>query len=279
MAMRGYRRRIKSRLRRFRRRARRGPRRGLVRLVKRIAYSIPEKKYFDFAFNLSDGGYNANPPVFAGLTSATLSGSWANQISLVNAIPQGNGEGQRIGNRIHVRYVQFFLLFCFSNISTTTQIQPSVNANINGMICRYMMLLDKQPAQTTLPRQAMEDPGTFNWTPFAGALAVTVYTGRTSALRDYNQLRRYKVLVDLQHQSYLTAATVPAGTNSQAPMTGNHVAQHYVPINRDFTYANTSAVINGASVMIDNDILLQACPSDASCCTVYGLARVCYNDS
>lgn len=258
---------------RFKRFRRRYSKRGrFQRSVRRIAYSISEKKYWDYLFNVTTG---VNQATWAAMSTTNLSNDWANQVSLLATMPQGNAEGQRIGNRIHVKYIQMSMFFRMDPNAGSTGVGN--NAKLQGMFCRYMLLLDKQPGGTALPRTVMSTgPGV----PVAG---LNVIGGATSWFKEFNMLRRFKTLLDAQHQRGITSRITGDDTTATQPtMTGTKVIQHYIKIGRTFTFTGVGSATDmktAGSVMQDGDLLLQVCPSEAACCACFVSLRVCYTDA
>lgn len=269
-----YRRSARRLIKRFRRRSRR----TFSRSVKRIAYSIVEKKYWDFTFNPVDALICSTYQGVGGTSANFLAAGWGNCGSLVACMQQGSSDGTRIGNRIHVKYVQLTMQFFMSNNTNSAAALANFVAASQSSYCRYMLILDKQPGGTSLPRTNMLDHGA--WAIPIQAGSVTNVETAPGALRDYNMLRRFKVLLDMQHQAIVLQGTA-AQNGAQAVTTGTKVTQHYIPVNRTFTYTSagsTSDMKGAASVMQDNDLFLQVCPSMAACCAVAIGVRVCYQD-
>jgi len=258
-------------------------RKNFSRRVRRIVYSVAEKKYYEFAFNPANG---TSCPDFSTVSSEKLAGGWGNQVSLLGAMPQGNGEGQRIGNKIRVKYVQLSTAFAMINqpnaggTAGTTTTQAS---NLMGMFCRYMVLLDRQPGGTPCPRQNMNASDTLTFNTGTGAAANNIaISGDPLNFRDFNLLKRFKVKMDKQHNSFTTSTgTTPSG--GVGPSTGARIEQHYLPFkNREFTYTSNTATTNlktAAAYMQNGDIIYQAAPMDTACCINMVKVRVCYTDA
>lgn len=260
-----YRRRFK-RFRPWRRSGYRRRRGGYSRQrIRRIAFSIQEKKYLEYVFNPKEKVRGAT---FGGIntTTAFLTDDWNSQVSLLCTLQQGNSVSTRMGNRINVKYVQISNYFLMNN--NPTGAGTDLGATQFGMFCRYMMLLDKQPGGTTLPRANMDT--------FAGAGAIVGST--VMAFRQFNLLRRFKVLLDAQHQRHLTGNIQAIGN---VPTTGGIVLQHYVKINRQFTFTSTGSAtdMSAADNMQDGDILYQCAPSVAACCLNVVMVRICFTDA
>lgn len=258
---------------------------GLGRIVRTIASSIPEKKYFECICAVSDAvGYTT--PGSAAWASVhgdeMLSADFLNQITLLGAIQQGVAVNQRIGNRIHVKYVQIALIFQFNN-NIGAQNFASNPSNMYGMFCRYVLLLDNQPNGNALPLANIWT----DWGPTIGGgahpSAVGFNGARTFAFRNVNALRQFRVLLDMQHTSHNQAnGTAGASSANPAPTSGIQVVQHYVPINRTVTYnavASAGDLLTSHAVMKDHDIILNVIPSDIGCCQCYCSFRVCYTDA
>lgn len=281
-----------SRFRRFIKR-RRGRfnlnRRGSKRLknaVKRITFAISEHKYYERVCGLFAG----TSPVAVGwgsiptLTSALcLKNDWTNQLTLLGNIQQGTSIDTRIGNRIHVKYVQLSILF-INGPNVVVNGSTSTLAKMLGMWCRYMVLLDKEPNGTTLPYTYMQTSAGTSialGTTYAGV--PTSFVGMDSIdFRDVNQMRQVKVMLDMQHQISLTSQ--PSVTADQPTTIGTRVVQHYIPVNKTFTFTGQAAStgsdgLDAHKFMKDGDVVLQCSPSDVGCCAVYVKWRVCFTDA
>ena len=131
----------RSRFRRFRRRAlgrgrrSRGGRVAFSRRVRRISYGIAERKYNDYSMGADASTYNAPLVTDPGSAEAKVSNRWL-WLNLLGNITQGVGQGQRIGNKIFVRYVQLSLNFQYSDAGT--------GMGVNGCRCRYIAAIDRQ---------------------------------------------------------------------------------------------------------------------------------------
>lgn len=247
--------------------------------IRNIAFSIAEKKYWQFCFNPNEALLSAG---LSSLGTNQMALNWfGNQVTLLGNMPQGPAEGQRIGNRIFVKYIQLQIFFEMLPDATGAGIDG--DTSLYGMFCRYMVLLDKQPGGTPIPRINMD-------TSFGGGGA-NVPAATVSAFRDFNVLRRFKVLLDKQHQRCVTAAawknTIAGGGTDTAPklvgtMSGTIVLQHYIPVNKQFTYTAVGSATDmkaAGAVMQDGDLIYQSCPSDSACCKNYVAVRVCYRDA
>lgn len=257
--------------RRFRRsyRSRRGGNKRFRRAVRRVNYSIAEVKYFEGVVNPVSGSIKST---WSLLPASFLTADWNNQFSLLGCIQQGTNVGQRIGNKIHVKYVQLSILFSFTNNpSSVATITPT--SALFGMFCRYMVMLDKSPSRATLPFNYMS-------TGFGAGAAYGFTSCLQLTFRDFNQLKTSKVLLDMQHKNHNTSSA-PVAANGVSSTTGIQVVQHFIKVNRDFTYDSvqsaTDAVASHAG-MRDGDVVFQVCPSDTGCCQVGVQFRVAYTD-
>lgn len=243
-------------------------------------YGVAEKKYLDYAFNPADGSLKAD---FTTVGTTKLATGWGNQVSLLSCMQQGNGEGQRIGNKIRVKYVQLSTAFAMINQSSDAGQVTSQGSSLMGMFCRYMVLLDRQPGGTSCPRNNMQpvDQLTFQTVTTGAGTNVIGIHGSALAFRDFNMLKRFKVKLDKQHNAWNTngPTTVTGGVGGT---TGARIEQHYIPMkNREFTFTSVGSATDmktSANVMQGGDILYQAAPMDAVCCINMVKVRICYTD-
>jgi len=258
---------------------------GLGRIVRSIANTIPEKKYFEFICCVSSGACVTTPSQTAWASipgNLFLSSDYLNQITLLGAIQQGVGVANRIGNRIHVKYIQIALVFQFNN-NIGAQLFASNPSNMYGMFCRYLVFEDSQPNGNSLPLANLFQ----DWGPTIGgggsASAVPFNGARTFGFRNVNALRQFRVKLDMQHKAHNTSNnTAAASSANNAATTGIQVVQHYIPVNRTVTYnavATANDIITSHAVMKDFDYILNVIPSDINCCQCYANVRVCFTDA
>lgn len=219
--------------------------------VRRIAYTIPEKKYYIVSnWNPANAGNYATPadPTTA---SATKMDAAFHLFSFLNGIPQGVLGNQRIGNDIYVRYVQIGVYF-----------EQDGDHLMNAHTMRYGVLMDNDAAQQ-MPT-AVNVFGT-------GAQGTVAF----DAFRNTVTLRKYRTLLDRQHK---TVQTVGGATAAERATTGNAVIQHYIPVNKRFHMGNATTDMLGGN-MINQQLLFYICSSVADCCTAKVIFRVCFNDA
>lgn len=216
--------------------------------VKRITFSVLEKKYFDRpAFNLEDGGTTLTTPM------STVAWKF---YSPVNAIIQGIDRDMRIGNKIFVRYIQ--LTFGFASDGDNT---------LSGSTCRYILLHNRQ-ANLTIPTAA---------DVFANG-AVSTNADYTS-LRNCNTLKKYSLLLDRAHLLIPATRSGDGTAAAHFNFLGQGVLQHYIPINKWVQYQASSSAITTSVNLVSNDFVIGVAPSNANCCIGTVMARVCYNDA
>lgn len=262
---------------------RRMRRRTFTRRVRHIAFGIAEKKYWDYAFNPKDNLVVAN---LNGTSTNKLAGSWANQGSLIACMPQGFAEGQRIGNQVIVKYIQLTILTQIAATANSGDQSVSADLAAFGGFCRYMVLYDRQAgvgsgASGSYPKATMTSQGgTWSVLPAAGGAQSMI--ADSVAFRDYNTLKRYKVLLDKQHNMVPLSNAVQA-TGGFVINTGMRVVQYYIPINKMFQWNATAVTTNmqaSTASLNGKDLVFQVCPSSASgCCTMGVGVRVCYTDA
>lgn len=212
--------------------------------VRRITYSIPEKKCFQAgAWNVMSAVTDTPADGGGAGTSTQMDASW-HFFSLVNSIQQGVALEQRVGNQIYLRYIQFSILFEGDGDSLT-----------NGMICRYCVIRTNE-ANGVMP----------------GATAVFANgptgTATFASLRRYDTKNKYTTLLDKQHATVNTTAT------THNP---NGVIHGYVGINRKLNYTGTTNNAAGGN-LLEQDYFFAICASVASCCKAHLYWRVVYND-
>lgn len=263
--------------RRANRRWRKFIRRRFTKRVRRVAYSIAEKKYFQFWINAGVGSLGSAPPsdyVTSNL-AATTSDIWRFW-SFLNGIQQGAANNQRIGNNIFVRYVHISLYF----VPT-----PAANGDAvvrdTGSICRYVIVRDRkhgggQVAATTPSTVYYPAPGDQYWDPAAlgtGAAAL----GNVLALRNNLTMGRYQTYLDMQHVVSSMSANATDGT-----MTGTKVVQHFIKVFKPFQYRTVGSVTDfttASDSMAKTDLQFGIASNAAGCCRVTAFVRVCYNDA
>lgn len=248
----------RSRFRRFKRRALgRGRRsRGRVafsRRVRRISYGIAERKYCDFSFGASADSYY--PPLGSDPASAQckvpVQWSWLN---LLGNITQGVGQGQRIGNKIFVRYIQLNLNFQYSD--------AAAGMGVSGCRCRYVAAIDRQHGAA-----AAIGPGYFT----LGSSNPPLNALNINAFRNSNTLGKFKTLLDKQHVMSYTGTSFASGVAT---------VQHYIPIFREFqmTYEDSVFPNNGANFP-KNALFFGSCSNHADMCGLSIDVRVCFTDA
>lgn len=243
---------------RFRRRFRR----SFGRRVRRIAYSIAEKKYYQYA--LYGGTSGATFPITTAVSNPmTSTGTYevsygATPRSLVNTIPLGFSDGQRIGNKVFVEYVQLSFYVQFG--------APEADAMggsmaVNGCVMRYGLYYDKQAGGGATPLIGLYEPmgGSSQWT--------------YGAFRGKSTLGKYKTLRDKQIRVAYSSTAATAGGS------GIPAVQEYIPIKRTFSFASASTDTTLSNNMLRNDLaLVVSCNHNTSCYIWIGV-RVCYRDA
>lgn len=228
--------------------------------IRRIVYGVAIPKYYETLIDVSNGTLFASTSsgsfgsAIGSIAAATVAGC-----SLINAIPQGNAQGQRIGDKIMIKYIQIGLYF--NNQSGTT----SSIAKQDGMYCRYGVFLDKRASNTTT--KPIWDPvlWTTSANPYGNAMWPFMF-------KNFDTLSRFKTLVDGQHR-----ATLMTSDAANPSMSGTGVVQHFIKLNKKATFSKVSAVSTG-DAMYDNDVWIQVIPSQGSCCSCVAAVRVCFTD-
>lgn len=258
--------------RRYRKRARRSRRRmPMARMVRRIVNSVPEKKYWEYWFNPSEGSKITVPVSPAGTDSvpATVAPFWTFS-SLVTLLGQGFSDGQRIGNKVFIRYIQ--LAVYVQNRAETLLPGDAQTIASSGMICRYNVFRTRQNNL-----QAQSDPIPTN-TPYTGTGPNYFNVGN---FKDKNQLRNFRTLLDAQHQAHVVD-TFQQDAETYRSTSGTRVIQHYLKINKRVDYIlDRSALVDmeDSTNLQGTDILFGCCANMAGCCLMQVKVRVCYQDA
>lgn len=244
--------------RRFKRsrRSRRRYGRAFSRRVRKIAYGIQEKKFYEYWFNAQQTLAYSAPS--ASLSNIPIGLDWMGG-SLINTIQVGTANDQRIGHKIHVKYIQL-------NIFVAPD-QTDANHIKNGMACRYMVLRDRNAAGQTMPRQITQS----QLVPGIVAQHRDLIFG---AFRHRDVLGRYKVLCDEQHLASYTSSTSTTGTR---------VVQKFIKVNRTFNFTSQAPGpvpdMKETSNMNQGDLLFIACANMVDCCSMRVGVRVCFTDA
>lgn len=249
-----------KRMRRFGGRRRRYSRRSFRRRVRRIAYGIAEKKYFEYQLR---GGTNPlsfviTDPVAKPIRSVAgfVVNTTPTPRSLINMIGQGLSSADRIGNKIFVEYIQ---LSIFVEMDTALGAGvPEGTMRLNGCTMRYGVYYDKQAGGTNAP-------------------LTRLYTGVGGGgwsygdFRDNDTLGKYKTLRDKQVRI--------AYTDTGAAGSGIPAIQEYIPIKREFTLTQQGVDASSTVNMVRNDVgFVLSCNHDANC-YAWVAVRVCFRDA
>jgi len=218
--------------------------RQFAQSVRRITYSIPEKKCYQVgAWNVMAA--TTDTPTDAGGSGAAtqMDAAW-HFFSLVNSIQQGTSVDKRIGNQIFIRYIQFSLLF-----------EGDGDSLVNGMICRYCVIRNNEANGAIQGATAVFANGPTGTATFA-------------SIRRYDTKQKYTTLLDKQHATVNTTAT------THNP---NGIVHGYVGINRKLNYTGTT---NDAAAgnLLEQDYFFAICASVANCCKTHIYWRVVFND-
>lgn len=244
-----------KRSRRYGGRSRRRMRRSFGRRVRRIAYSISEKKYYEYILH-GDGGTVL--PITTEIPDDIRDNllyhcaTFAAPQGLIHHIPKGYEQGQRIGDKIFVEYIQFTITVQFANPAAASSMGNT------GCIMRYGVYLDRAHSQAVTPAPDL-------FTNFGGALH------GSGAMRSIATLGRYKTLRDKQ---------IRVAYNSLDTATGIPVLQEYIPIKREFRFkgSNPASSLDSSNMPMANLAFNAMCNHTDSC--YYWLAvRVCYRDA
>lgn len=249
-------RKFKRSRRSFGRRTRRRFRSSFRRRVRRIAYSIAEKKYWQYTF----AGTDTAVPVAYGtawlhplaLNADSVAKDTVVPRSLVNTIPLGNTSASRIGNKVFVEYIQLSMFVNFDVPAIANPMLP------NGCLLRYGIYYDKQHGGNAAVLPNLFEPYT----------AATGYN--YGALRNFNTLGKYKTLRDKQIRMAYTSSTTG---------TGIPAIQEYIPIKREFTLSTAVTDSTTAANMIKNDLGIFVLCSHSNMCYVRIMVRVCFRDA
>lgn len=238
----------------FRRRRRYRPRaRNFRRRIRRIAFSIAEKKYADFALVPGDpvrhtASFDTN---IVGISAYAVPAN-VRPMSVLNRIANGVETGQRIGNNIFVEYIQLTIYIAIKP-------NPTEVMMTNGCLCRYGLYWDRASGGAATP-----GIGLFS-NDFGGS------ENGTTKLRDVYTLGKYKTLLDKQFRMAYFTSNNTSGTS---------VIQHYIPIKRQINYRGPAALsAEQVANMIKNDVFFTICASSAAMCYASIGVRVCYRDA
>jgi len=240
--------RFKTSSRRFRRIIRKRFRRN----VRRIAFGIAEKKYYDYWINPVN---NVVYTSYTGAVATQLSQTWTGA-SIVCTIPQGFSQGERIGNKIFLKYIQMSMYFAAD--------PDEVDMVVNGTVCRYMVLMNKNCGKV-----AASASDVFSSDATAGKASY-------GALRNFNTLSKYKVMLDRQHT--MTVTSINAADATANATTGAACVIHYIPVNKLFTFDSAVTSRTSANCPL-TDIQLFACANVDTCCALKIKLRLCYTDA
>lgn len=251
-----------KRSRRFAGRSRRRFRRSFGRRVRRIAYSIAEKKYYQYALY---GGTSGAPQLLttAVVNPMTATASYAvaygaTPRSLINCVPLGFSDGERIGNKIFVEYVQLSFFIHFGLVEADAM---GANMAVNGCNMRYGVYYDRQAGGAAAPLVNLYEPmgGSTQWT--------------YGAFRNKATLGKYKTLRDKQIRVAYTDTSATSGAS------GIPAVQEYIPIKRTFAYNGVATDTTVTSNLLRNDLaIVVSCNHNTSCYIWIGV-RVCYRDA
>lgn len=173
--------------------------------------------------------------------------------SFLNAIILGTDRDNRIGRSIYVRYVQL-----------TIDFQTDNDVERNGVACRYAIVLDRAAAGVVPAASAIWSSMNPMQTP--GIVG-------TASLRNFDNMNRFRVLLDKQHtMTYVSQGTINATTSRR-------VIQHYIPIHRVFQYVSSSGDRTTAAALGKEDLRLWICPSSTNCCIIRVGMRTVFNDA
>ena len=198
-----------------------------TRAVRKIAYTIPEKKCLDITrWNPGEAINYATPADPSTAGALKLSTAW-HMLCFHNCIQIGTGMTNRIGNKIFLRYIQFSLA-----------LQGDTDILLNAQTCRWVVFHDK--ANTgTLPAGS----DVFGNDPILGTAGI-------GSLKNYNNAHRFQILMDQQHKvQTLIVESAAAAANSGTP-----VMHFYVPVFKEITFKTAN-----------NDLSTNNCTSDAWC--------------
>jgi len=221
--------------------------------VRRISYGIAEKKYFEGYFTPGSHTYTGTAPGDLNNANTVVPVNWNDsQCSLLNLIPFGTGQGERIGNMIFVRYIQLVIL-----IVVDVADEPLI-----GGQCRYMVIHDKNHGGNNYPQPIMQYQSTAGTDKFV----------TWASLKNRDQLARFKTLLDVQHLTHQTSATTVSGSRQIV---------HYIPVNRRIRFTTEQAGTNlqTASNLPMDDIVFQMASNSANCCRCIVYSRVCFTDA
>lgn len=244
-----------KRTRRFGRRRSYGRRfrRSFIRRVRRIAGTIPEKKYWQYSFYNAAAAYQ--PYGTSDLTAnANIRDFWTMR-SLIAGMPGGSGDGQRIGSKIFVKYVQLTIILNYQPLAAGANSMAT-----NGCVCRYGVWLDRNHGLTA-------GVGGDIFELQSNPAITTVYLDKHRFT-----MGKYRTLLDKQHQMhYFQNQANGAGS-------GSMIYKHYIPINRQINFRSIGTDMYDSSPLPIRDIVFGAASTHDGGCRLNGFVRICYTD-
>lgn len=211
----------------FRKRGKRASvtRSSLVRTVRKIQYSVAEEKFVDFS--------RLNP--ITGTVVGTKMGfeTWY-FMSLINAVPQGNTESQRIGNKIYVKYIDVSV-FWFTDGTVDLP---------NGATIRMVVVRNKDTNATIVTETDLfsaTDPNTGGTD--------------TRALRNFKTMSKYTMLKDVCHDIQQNTD----GVNPLNTYTPSGCTQFRIPVSKRITYITIASDVKLASALLSDDYDIGFC--------------------
>lgn len=195
---------------------------------------MAEKKFKEFQYSAWNTG--ATP----GVTTA-----WQ-FVSLINGVPVGTGENERIGGRIFVRHID--CVFSVKNVKTT--------AMTSGSFCRVIAVHNKATNASIIAN-----------TDFAigPTGAIDVYSDLLFKLRP-----KYTMLADRVHEMVTFSAT-NGGPQTRWTMR--------IPVNKQIQYISSSGVATTSVNLPKDDYNIGVCATEDQCCEIKIFWRVVYNDA
>lgn len=250
----------KSRGRRF---LSRFKRRHFRARVRRIVFGVAIPKYFEQIIDCTGTGQSfANTAGVAAGAPGTIAKGTFNGCSLINNLNQGFAQGQRAGDKIMIKYIQ-----CAVYFNTQSGATP-LAAKQDGMNCRYAIFQDKRASSQTVANKPIWDKKMWTTVGTSG-YAAGLYP---FAFKDYDNLSRFKTLIDAQHRVSLSTS------DSANPATsGTGVIMHFIKVNRMTTFSKVGTDLSGDAVL-DNDYVVQCISNVDGCCSMLMAVRVCFTD-
>lgn len=220
---------------------------SLAPRVKRITYSVLEKKNAENIFNMNTS---------TSLATASLDSTTWKIYSITNQISQGTTSASRMGNKIFVKYIQLSINFVNDG-----------DNNLNGSTCRYGVWIDKNKAATHPSATDMFASGTDSATP------------AYNSCKNFVNRTRFQTKLDRAHLFVTTARS--GSTSTDFTFLPGGVVQHYIPINKWVSYNGTGSTFlhTNSDNMAGNNIILAICASAANCCVVNVFYRVVFFDA